>query len=122
MIAVMKHMLCRLLMVLVAWTPFQVAYAGMIDTGQAVASTSQTDRAALLNFVDRAEVSNQLQSLGLDPMQAKQRVQAMSDQEITALAQKVDLLPAGAHGGPAGFIAIVLVVLAIWWYVGVYRK
>ena len=111
----MKRTLCRMLIALMIWTPYQVAQAGMIGTEQVVSSASQTDRAALLNLVGRADVSRQLQILGIDPAQAKQRVQAMTDQEIGALAQRIDSLPAGGISNGGAVILIVLIAAAIWW-------
>ena len=78
---VLKRALCRLLIVLMAWTPFQFAYAGTISTDQAI-SSAQADRAAVLSLVERSDVANQLQSLGVDPSTAKDRVGAMTDQEV----------------------------------------
>ena len=61
-----------------------------------VATVSKTDRQALLNLVTRSDVSSQLQSLGVDPVQAKARIASMTDQEVTTLAAQIDSLPAGA--------------------------
>jgi len=43
MTSVMKRALCNLLIVLMAWTPIQMAYAGVISTDQAVGASSQAD-------------------------------------------------------------------------------
>ena len=111
----MKKTLCRMLIALMIWTPYQMAQAGMIGTEQVVSSASQTDRAALLNLVSRADVSRQLQSLGIDPAQATQRVQAMTDQEIGALAQRVNALPAGGASDAWLIVLVILIVAGIWW-------
>ena len=111
----MKRTLCRMLIALMIWTPYQVAQAGMIGTEQVVSSASQTDRAALLNLVGRADVSRQLQALGIDPAQAKQRVQAMTDQEIGALAQRIGSLPAGGTSDGWVVVIIILIAAGIWW-------
>ena len=76
---------CRLLIVLMALAPYQVAQAGMIGTDRVVASASQADRDTILNFVTRSDVASQLQALGLDPSTAKDRVAAMTDQEVQAM-------------------------------------
>src|SRR5947209_8389743 len=93
----MKALLCRLLIVMMAWTPFQMAQAGMIGTDQVV-STSQADRGAVLGFVGRADVASQLQSFGLDTSTAKDRVAAMTDEEVRYLAGRIQSMPAGADG------------------------
>lgn len=109
----MKRIICRLLIVLMAWTPYQIAQAGMIGTDQVVASTSQVDRSTVLNFVSRADVAGQLQSMGLDPATAKDRVAAMTDQEIRYVSGKIDSMPVGADG--AGLLLIILIIAVIWW-------
>ena len=105
--------ICRLLIVLMAWTPFQWAQAGMIGTDQVVASTAQADRAAVLNFVSRADVASQLQSFGIDAATAKDRVAAMTDQELRTIAGKIDAMPAGANS--SGWVVLIIIVLVIWW-------
>jgi len=111
----MNNMLCRLLIALMVWTPFQMAHAGMIGTEQFVSSASSGDRTALLNVLSRSDVASQLQSLGIDPAQAKDRVQAMSNQEIAALANRLESLPAGASDGGA-VLLIIVIAAAVWWY------
>ena len=111
----MNNMLCRLLIALMAWTPFQMAHAGMIGTEQLVSSTSSADRTTVLNVLSRTDVASQLQSLGINPAQAKDRAQAMSDQEISALPSRLDSLPAGASSS-GGVILVIIIVAAVWWY------
>lgn len=105
--------ICRLLIVLMVWTPYQAAQAGMIGTDQAAAPSSQADRAAVLSFVTRADVAGQLQSMGLDAATAKHRVAAMSDAEVAYLAGQLERLPAG--GDSAGVILLIVIIAAIWW-------
>jgi hypothetical protein len=102
-----------LLIVLMVWTPYQIAQAGMIGTDQAAAPSSQADRAALLSFVSRADVASQLGSMGLDAATAKDRVAAMTDAEVAYLAGRIEQLPAG--GDTAGVILLILIIAAIWW-------
>src|SRR5438128_1117870 len=103
----MKQVLVRLLVVLMAWTPYQIAQAGMIGTDQVVASASQADRNSVLSFVSRGDVAGQLQSMGLDPATAKDRVAAMTDQEVRYIAGKIDTMPAGALSG-SGLLLIII--------------
>ena len=69
----------------------------------------------VLNVLSRTDVASQLQSLGINPTQARDRVQAMSDQEIATLASRLDSLPAGASDGGA-VLLIVIIAAAVWWY------
>jgi len=106
--------ICRLLVVLMVWTPYQVAQAAMIGTDQAVTSSSSADRGALLSFINRTDVASQLQALGLDPANAKDRVAAMTDNEVQSLAGRINSLPAGADSGA---VVLLLVVIAVIWWV-----
>ena|SRR5438309_1160438 len=103
--------ICRLLVVLTIWTPFQVAQAAMIGTDQAV--TSSADRGAVLSFINRSDVASQLQALGLDPASAKDRVAAMTDNEVQSLAGRINSMPAGADS--SGVVLLIIVIAVIWW-------
>ena len=108
------RLVSRLLIVCLIGLPFQVN-AGMIGTDQAVsAAQAQAARVAVLGQLSRSEVAGQLQSLGLTPQAAKDRVAALTDAEIAKLAGQIDSLPAGANGG---VLILVLVGLLIWWLV-----
>ncbi len=106
----------RLLIALMIWTPYQIATAGIIGTDQVVASTSQMDRTTVLNFLSRSDVANKLQSLGVDPATAKDRVGAMSDQEVQSLAGRINSMPAGGTSTGAAILIIVLIAAAVWWF------
>ena len=108
--------ICRLLVALMIWMPYQIATAGMIDTDQAVVSTAQMDRTTVASFFSRSDVSNQLQSMGIDPSTAKDRVAAMSDQEVQQLAGRINSLPAGADISWGAVLLIILIGVAIWWF------
>ena len=110
----MTRLLCRMLMVLMAWMPLQVAQAGIIGTDQVVGAASQTDRAAVLNLLGRSDVASQLQSLGIDAATAKDRVAAMTDDEIRSLAGKLHALPAGADGLVILILVGVVLYLVLW--------
>jgi hypothetical protein len=111
--------LCRLLIVLMAWSPFQMAQASMIGTGQIVANQAQSDRSTVLNFLERQDVAGQLQSLGADTKSAQDRVAAMTDEEVSTLARHIQAMPAGADAH-SWRVLIVLVIIGavIWWAAG----
>jgi hypothetical protein len=68
----------------------------------------------VLQFLGRADVASQLQSLGVDPATARDRVAAMTDQEVQSLAGKIQSMPAGAD--TLGTILILaLIGLAVWY-------
>lgn len=113
--SVWARMLCRLLMVLTIWTPVQFAQAGMIGTEQVVAAAAQADRGTVLEFLGRAEVVNQLQSMGIDPATAKDRVAALTDSEVQQLANRIQTAPAG--GDALGIVLLLVIVGAVVWWV-----
>ena len=112
----MKKMTCRALVVSMLALSFQTANAGLIGADQAAAaSTAQTDRALVMSVLNRAETTAQLQAQGIDPAMARERVAAMTDQEVQALAQDMQNAPAGAISS-GGWLAIILIAAAVWYF------
>jgi len=109
------RLISRMLIVCLVGLPFQVS-AGMIGTDSAVsAAQARVARATVLSQISRADVAGQLQSLGLTPQAAADRVAALSDAEVAKLAGQIDSLPAGASGG--GLLLLILIGVLIWWAV-----
>jgi hypothetical protein len=108
--------LCRLLMALMIWTPYQFATAGMIGTDKVVTSSAQADRTTVMNFLTRGDVQKQLQAMGVDGPTAKDRVAAMSDEEVRSLAGRIDSMPAGAMSDGAAILVIIVIAAAVWWF------
>ena len=120
MTSTMKKNTCRVLVISLLALSFQTARAGMIGADQAAAvQSAQSDRAAVMSVLNRSETVAQLQALGVDQQAARERVAAMTDQEVHALAQDIQTAPAGAMSG-WGWAAVVIVVAAIWYFA--YRK
>lgn len=104
-----------LIMLLVS-VPWGAPRAALVTTDTIIDSLGvEKDRQAILNFLDREEVVAQFRSLGLSPDEAKARVAAMSDQEIRAIAGRIDELPAGqsAIGVIIGAALIIFIILLI---------
>lgn len=113
--ASLLRLVSRLLIVCLIGLPFQ-ASAGMIGTDQAVsAAQAQAARSVVLSQVSRADVSGQLQSLGLTPQAAKERIAALTDAEVATLAGQIDALPAGA--GSSSLLLLILIGVLVWWLV-----
>jgi hypothetical protein len=92
----------------------QPAQAGMIPTDAAT-------KERIIGFLDRGDVRAQLETLGVNPADAKARVASLSDDEAAQLAAKIDNLPAGgdAAGALIGALLIVFIVLLITDILGV---
>mgnify|MGYP000636164718 CR=1 FL=1 len=110
--------LCRILIPALLSLSFQSAHAGIIGTDSAAfVATAQSDRALVMNTLTRTDVSSQLQALGLDPAVARERVHAMTDEEVHTLANDISMAPAGAG---VGWGAILVIGLLVWFFI--YRK
>jgi len=115
--SVWARIISRFLIALMIWTPYQLATASMIGTDQVVTSSAQADRTTVLNFLNRSDVAGKLQMLGVDPSNAKDRVGAMTDQEVQQLAGRINALPAGGDVSTAGVILILILIgAAVWWF------
>ncbi len=80
--------------------------AGLISTQEALeAEQAQSDRELIDEVLNRDDVREQLEALGVDPNEVEGRVAALSDDEAAQLARHLEDLPAGAG------IGTVLVVL-----------
>src|SRR6185437_1654951 len=98
------------------WTPYQFATAGMIGTDKVVSSAAQGDRTTVLSYLTRGDVQSQLQKMGIDTSTAKDRVAAMSDQEVSSLAGRINTAPAGAMSDAAAVLLIIVIAAAVWWF------
>ena len=109
--------ICRLLIVSLMMLPFQTIHAGMIGTDRAAsAGGALAERAAILSIVTRSDVAGQLQALGLDPKTARDRIAAMTDDEVRSLAGKLDSLPAGAKNNGAGWLLVIVLAVVIFYH------
>jgi hypothetical protein len=62
-------------------------------------------------FLDRAEVRSQMESMGVDAGAAHARVDALTDEEVSQLAGRIDALPAGGDGIIGVLFAIFIILL-----------
>ena len=111
-------MICRFLVASMLLMSFSSVNAGMIGTDRAVASdsTAQADRLAVLSVLGRSEVASELQSMGLSPQVAQERVAAMTNAEVQALKGQIDSLPAGAKSSKNGWAIAAVIVIAVLVY------
>src|SRR6476661_1829860 len=84
------------------------ASAAIVGTDQVAAGAG---REQVRNFLDRTEVRERLQSMGVDADAARARVDALTDQEAADLAAKIDQLPAG--GDVLGLVFVVFIILLV---------
>ena len=110
-----KKTTCRVLVVSLLALSFQTAHAGLIGADRAAGSAPSPERAMVLVTLERAEVVAQLQAAGVDPLAARERVQAMREQEVQAMARDIQAAPAGGMSG-WGWAAVVIIAALIWYY------
>lgn len=84
------------------------ATAGVVTTDQ-MSTGAQHER--VKSFLDRADVRAQLESLGVDANSARDRVAALTDDEASQLAARIDELPAG--GNVLGILFAIFIILLI---------
>ncbi len=88
--------------------------AEMIGADQALArNQAEQDRAKVESFLDRSNVKERLQAMGVSGVVAKDRVASLSDEEVHALAQRIDSLPAGGRLSSSDIIIILLVAILV---------
>ena len=88
--------------------------AGMVSTDKVTEQAQlDADKAKVQTFIERADVREQLQALGVGETMSKVRVAAMTDQEVHEMALKIDSMPAGGHVSNSDLILVLLIVLLI---------
>lgn len=93
------------------------ASAQVISTSRALAlEEGNARRTAVDSYLARADVAEQLTALGVDPELARLRAAALSGDELSALAGRIDDAPAG--GDLIGVLGVTFVVLLILELVG----
>jgi len=101
--------LCAVALFMSATAPAQAALVGTNEVlSQAQASA---DRTHLLQMLERDAVRDRLSAMGVDPADARERVQRMTDQEVAQLQGRLEEVPAGGDGlGLVVFIFVVFIV------------
>lgn len=97
-----------------ALLPSGEARAGLVGTDQVVqALAAQQDRDRVRAFLSREEVRAQMTMLGVDPGEAADRVDGLTDAEIARVAGQIEHLPAGQDAAVAVISAALAVFLVL---------
>ena len=97
------------------------AQAKMVGTEAVIAGQQAADqRAQVADFMAREDVKQIMTQYGVDPVEAQQRVNSLSNEELADLANSIDQLPAGssAVGVIVGAAVLIFIVLLITDLVG----
>lgn len=91
---------------------FNSALAAMINNDQVITQVQQNhETAALLATINRADVKQQLLSLGVSTEDVESRIKLMTHEEVAQLNQQINELPAG--GDVLGVLLIIFIVFVI---------
>lgn len=94
-----------------------LTHGGLIGPEAALANEARSqadlDRANVRQFLDRATVKDRLQALGVGALNARERVDALSPQELHAMAERIDSLPAGGALSNSDLIVVLLIAILV---------
>jgi len=91
-----------------------VARAGIVDTQElATRNSTEQDKAKVQSFVERASVKEKLEAMGVGGILAKDRVAALNEQEVHALAERIDAMPAGGTLSQMDMVVILLIAILV---------
>jgi hypothetical protein len=93
-----------------------MAQAKMVGTDAVIAEQQTVDqRAHVATFLAREDVRQILTRNGIDPAEAQNRIDSLSNAEIAKIANSIDQLPAGGNavGAVVGAAVLIFLVLLI---------
>jgi hypothetical protein len=93
------------------------ARAAIVDTGALVTTTRDANLATIRAQLNRADVKQHLEGMGVDVASVDARVANLSDLELQKMATDMQNAPAG--GGALVIIGVVFLVLIVLEFVGV---
>ena len=94
--------------------PYQSALAAMIGTESITnVDRGQSPRDYLNNLLAREDIQKALVSQGIDPQEAQNRIDTLSDAEVNDIVTKLDQLPAGGFLGELLIIAFLVFLILL---------
>ena len=86
----------------------------MIGTDAMLDSTrSQQARNDINSLILRRDVQNALMAQGINPLEAKARIDSLSDAEVIRIANQIDKLPAGGGLVAGLYVVFIAAVVAL---------
>jgi uncharacterized membrane protein (Fun14 family) len=100
------------------------AFAGVVSTSDALAAAQPGgDRALVDTTLARADVRAQLAQMGVDPAAIEGRIAALTDGEISMLADRIGDAPAGGDAlAVIGVVFLVLIILEVVGVIDIFKK
>ena len=115
-----QHLLQATLFMLLSLGMFAApAQAAMVGTDNVLSGArheddpGSVDRDRLIAALGRDDVRKELREMGVDPDDARARVERMTDAEVAELQGRIDSLPAGGAVSTVELLLIIILVLLI---------
>ena len=97
--------------------PYQSVLAAMIETDATLGITVQGQEArnTIKSILAREDIQKVLKAQGIDPLEARARVDSLTDAEAVRITDQIEELPAGGNFliGLLVAVGIIVVILAI---------
>jgi ribosomal protein S13 len=97
--------------------PFQTVLAAMIETEATLDMTvkGQEARNTIKTILAREDAQAVLRAQGIDPLEARARVDSLTDAEAVRIADQIEELPAGGNFlvGLLIAVGVIVIILAI---------
>jgi hypothetical protein len=103
------------ILLLLLAVPYQSAFAAMIGTETLIdMARGQEARDYLNRMMIREDVQTAFTSYGITPLEAKARLDTLSDAEIMRLYNQMEQLPAGGSSLGTAFIAVGVIFVILF--------
>lgn len=90
------------------------SHSRMISTMEVIENVSlEEEREKVISFMEKTQIQKQMIEMGVNPVEAIQRVNSLSYQEVRSLSQEIDKLPAGADFGFGSIIGATVFVFIV---------
>jgi hypothetical protein len=103
------------ILLLLLAVPYQSVFAAMIGTETVIdMARGQEAREYLNQMMIREDVQTVFTSYGITPLEAKARLDTLSDAEILRLYNQIEQLPAGGSSWGTAFIAVGVIFVILF--------
>ena len=101
------------LSLLLVMLPLLPAQAAMVDNERIISEQQATlDRAAILEMLDQQATRQQLETWGVNPEMARERINSLTGEELANLNRQLDELKAGGDS-VLGILLVLFIVFVI---------
>ena len=102
------------ILMLIITVPFDSVLAAMVGTEATLDLTrAKQARDKINKLLLREDVKNALMAQGIDPLEAKARIDTLSDAEVIQIADEIDKLPAGGAIQVVSTTTVILIGIVV---------